>query len=644
MTKNTEIKIITHEISNIGRVDICLFGEAKKFYDNLEENGIINNLKKMDHLGFISKAHPGNNHKRWDYVCLQLLVLQKLKHSIFNTGLNYSIKELDQISKLEFMQCGILLSNIGHLHGTLATEKSFLIFLLKSKSRQNEFLSEISKDKRWDEFTKKIILNYDFYKVKYLIALNYIKKNYNEDLINRITYTFLHNTMVEDSPKFRKLKQILLKIRSLSFLYMDSFNSDFPFQISIHKILMNIYNYDSLFLSKTKDFDSFFDSTETALTKKLYISENGSFSLAKNENLSLERFTKYYQIQGKKSLNLKNLLCSIIDSKHDFEPQIFNNIDSFLRFQFYISLDEIHFLGRALATYDFEKASFDLYKKENLLNLNLQKDTSKNIAFLRFMHDNRKKLFFLNLFINKSKLASKDLIHLFNNYKNVFHEFLSAYKFIGELNMLEEFFYSELNRHVVRKFFLYSLKLLFTHEYRQDVYISYDYQKTISALSESARHETGHLKSKKAFYDVLDWWSKKTLIKENHSDILNNLKVMKEIVKSESKIPTQGLNIYYCLFPVQIDDIAYDANNADKTGNPEKRKSVTDIDCLLMLFNKQKFEYYLIEGKDSRRYQRAIRKDFDLIKKRLLFPSKFSQIKYVSKKCKGGYILLKNFK
>ncbi len=638
---STEIKIITHEISNIGKIDICLFGEAKKFYENLEKNGIINNLKTMDHLGFIAKAHPGNNHKRWDYVCLQLLILQKVKHSIFNTGLSLPIKELSNISKLEYLQCAILLSNIGHLHGTLATEKSLLHFLLKSKPRMNQFLSEIRKDKKWDLFVDKIIHSYDFYKVKYLVALNYIKKNYNEPLINEIAYSFLHNTVIQDSPKFRKLKQLLFRIRNLSFLYMDSFNSDFPFQISIHKILINIYNYDALFQSKTKDFDSFFDTSETALTKKLYISESGSFSMAKNEDLSFKRFTKYYTNTGNKALKLENLLVSNTKSKHNFDPQIFNDVNNFLRFQFYISADEISLYGRTLASYDFGKALIDLYKKENRLNLSLQKNIGVEKVFLRLIHDNRKKLFFMNLFINKPKLLSSELISLINNYKNVFNEFLTTYKFVGD-PVLEKYSHSELNRHTVRKFFLYSLKLLFTHDYRQDVYISYDYQRTISETTECPWHETGHVKKKSKFYEIIDWWLNKSIMKKNHPDILNNLKILKEIVNSETQLPVQGLNIYYCLFPVQIDDISYDAFNADKTGNPEKRKSVTDIDCTLMLFNKKKFEYYIVEGKDSKRFQRAVKKDFEVIKKRLLFSENYSDIKYIRKKCRGGYILLKN--
>ncbi len=171
-------KIISHELSKFGKVDIALHKESAIFYDLLEEKGIINYLKNLDHLGFISKSHPGNNHKRWDYVMLQLYILHKLKDEVFRTGLSsgHRIDGRHEVSGLVILQIAVFFSNIGHLKGTLSSEVGFLDFLERNNYAKSDFLSNISDSQDWMDFTNNIINNKDYYKIKYIIALNFFKE------------------------------------------------------------------------------------------------------------------------------------------------------------------------------------------------------------------------------------------------------------------------------------------------------------------------------------------------------------------------------------------------------------------------------------------------------------------------------------
>lgn len=56
-------RIISHELSKFGKLDIALHAKSTVFYNQLENDRLIDYLKNLEHLGFISKSHPGNNDK-----------------------------------------------------------------------------------------------------------------------------------------------------------------------------------------------------------------------------------------------------------------------------------------------------------------------------------------------------------------------------------------------------------------------------------------------------------------------------------------------------------------------------------------------------------------------------------------------------
>jgi|SRR5690554_2413493 len=181
-------RIISHELSKFGRIHIALHAQSNVFYEQLESDGLIDYLKGLNHLGFISKSNPGNNHKRWDYIMLQFYILHKLKDEVFRTGLssNHRIDNQKQTSGLVILQIAILFANIGHLKGTLSSEIALLNFLENNEDQKNIFLNKINLSENWKSFADNIINNKDYYKVKYLIALNYILEKDTDSLVVKI--------------------------------------------------------------------------------------------------------------------------------------------------------------------------------------------------------------------------------------------------------------------------------------------------------------------------------------------------------------------------------------------------------------------------------------------------------------------------
>ncbi|MEN8928330.1 MAG: hypothetical protein ABF242_09465 [Flavobacteriales bacterium] len=636
-------KIISHEISKLGKVDIALHHHSTDFYLILEKHGLIDYLKNLDHLGFISKSHPGNNHKRWDYIMLQLHIIHKLKDEIFRTGLssNHSIDKKNQTSGIVILQIAILFANLGHLNGTLAAETELIHFIKNNPKKKKEFFEEISKSKDWSQFANNIIDKNDYYKSKYLVALNYLLKNVKDKEIQKIILLFFKNSLIDDEPRLRKLKWIFHKVRQISFIYLDSFNSDFPFQVDITKILLNIFNYKNLFNPNSFDFESFFDSAETTLTKKLYISPKAINAFHINSVNFNDYLKKQISKRGNNKLEFNDFLKSLIS--RDVKPFDILSPNDNKCHQFYISKDDIEIFGMKRTLFNYEEAVIKNYEEridfESLINRNLLKKPS-NVCLI---HDGRKTLFFINLIVNQSQIGSEEQNQFLLNYLNIHYKFLEKFKFTSPISNFKIYANIFFYKHYTRKIFLQLFKIIFKCEYDLSAYIKFDNHQLIHKLTKEDPkfHVSGFANSKASlktyFEDIIG-------MGEIPIDIKNNHGIAKYIIENVTRIK-RYVKAFYCSFPIEIDKYSLDPAKLYKQQNPESAKTLTDIDMVLAIFNSSKFELYIIEGKNQMTgFESSTRDDFNnRIKPYLLHPDKMPKINIVNKSgAKGGYICYKN--
>ncbi|WP_420378973.1 hypothetical protein [Gilvibacter sp.] len=637
-------KIISHELSKFGKLNVALHHKSTDFYTLLESKGIINYLKGLDHLGYLSKSNPGNNHKRWDYVVLQLYILHKLKDGVFRTGLssNHTIHDQLQTSGIVILQIAVLFANLGHLSGTIASESALLDFLNQNNTAKTNFLSNISTNATWNQFSENIFSNNDVYKTKYLIALNFLFTNCQDEDIKQIILVFFQNSLVDDEPKLRKLKWVFHKVRQISFIYLDSFNSDFGFRIDITKILLNPYNYKTLFNPNSIDYESFFDSCETALTKKLYITENAAKTLEYNKR----RFFKFLVDESSRSGNNKlvfnDFLISLITRKVPrFEIKETHNDNRC--YQFYVSKDDLELFGIKREFFNYYQAQLNNYKQSNAFNALINKGLTNKEHMVCLVHDGRKTLFFLNLVLNYKSLLENEQDQFILNYLNVHSKFLDEFKFVSKITAFKSIAITNLRRHYSRKVFLQLFKILFNCDYRLNSFIKFDYHQVIKSQSKTNPnfHATGYVKGMSVFKEYL------TAIIANDelpADLKNNHRIANHIVDNVTQIK-RYVKVFYCLFPIEVDQLNLDPSKLYQQQNPESAKTLTDVDMVMAIFNSSKFELYLIEGKNQGvGFQAATNDDFNnRINPNLKFPNAMPTIQIVNEQnTKGGFVCYSN--
>lgn len=631
--------LLKHELTSLGHQAIALRPNASKLYKLLVKNDLISFMKRSDHLGVISSSHPSNNHKRWDYVVLQLKLLQALKNSPINSGLSSAgIKELPGVTGEDFLQCCILLSNIGHLPGTISSERSLLKFLEENQTFKTTFLSNINST-QFAAIINDVFDQKDYYKLKYLIALNFLTNEASSSDFVSMLRVFLENPIEKDSVKIGKLKMLFFKLRRIAFVYLDGYNSDFPLHISITKIMLDINNYEHLFNPNSTDFEQFFKHSEETLTKKLYINLESSFLHHKNHL----QFNEYLW-NRRTRLDFKNILVSIIRQKNTYTFN--NNEGNRFKFQAYFSNSDINDFSN-IVSLDFKKACKEIYTIEGELNNEINKALKNKSNSICVLNDNRKDLVFVNMFFDKFKQSKDDTRSSLKNMNIVCERIFNQFVFTGNKDLkevFEPFLQSKNRKAFVRKYLHFIIKYLIAKKHYSNngdfnVFIKFDYLR--SAIKNNfSFNETVYYKNKKDFLTSID-----TILTSQAlaNDLLNNVGLIKHIITKETKL-SKNLRFFCSYFPYEVEQVSYKPELLEKSTSAHSRKVLTDIDSILIIFNDTYFELYIIEGKDVRRgIETIVSRELNLIRDLFEFTSLFSQPKVIRENgAKGGYICCTN--
>lgn len=630
-------------MSNLGRLNINLHGVAAEFYSLLDTDGLIDYLKRLDHLGFISKSHPGNHHKRWDYICLQLFLVQKLKHSSFNTGLNSKIKILDEeVSNQELLQFFILLANIGHLEGTISSETALLNHIKSNPTVKDEFLSCINKYPFFLPIAQQIISTNDTYKAKYLVSLNYILNRTTNPKIIAALESIVNSYLMSDE-KVAKIRNIYFRIRRICFVYLDSHHCHTPLQLNIAKILINIFNYDELFNPVEHDYDKILDASETILTKQIYISPSSSLTYKINQE-AFHNFLTKYSI-GATKINYSNFIVSLHKGRTEKFELKFPDTEKVWTFQFYLAKDSLKIFDIPV-NHDFDNIIVGLLNKETQLQTLLTDKLKKKNAKIVVQYDMRRTLLFLTFILNK-QLTTKQVKVVIKNFSFVIHEILTSLN-IPSLEFpidIKTEIRRSFKNDIIRRHFLYLLKMLLERGNNFNLYVKFQYKQEQEKINKGRYKERLYEANYSEKLDDLKATIDLYLTLNLPNDINNNLRLIKHVAINNSKL-TGDVAYYYMVLPIEIEERVFDPSDVDKTGNAEVKEVLTDIDAMVLITNKKSFELYIIEGKDmAKGFGPACMADLNKIKSFGQNPDIFSNPVIISGNgtgCKGGYIQVKD--
>lgn len=369
-------KSFNYYLPQLGRLNVQLYPYATQCYNLLDNYNHIERLKNIDQLGVIRNVYEGAHHPRWEYVILQLDLINRLKNLEQAKGLGLSSRQTKFLdykpSGAEILQIWILLLNSGHLPGTFASERALLRTLKESSNIRRAFKSGLRSNKK--VLFDKILENEDIYSLhKILISfhLDRYRRFTDYDTENTKFIDFLQEILdfylfESDNKKLAerryRLKSVFRKIRQISYLFLDSQYAPFPVNFDISKIFLNLEDYyEDIFVEPESQIIKTLTSFDDLLSIGLYHSEASISELGKHakqiqDKLEDKDFSRYSNIH------------KYLKYSKEFEPNKFSENEYVFQILFDLSLDSsLQENFKRYLSFENEKKWNNLFGKNNCL-------------------------------------------------------------------------------------------------------------------------------------------------------------------------------------------------------------------------------------------------------------------------------------
>jgi|GEM_PF-3386650 len=284
----------------IGKLKIELYGVAEQFYNILENNGFINKLKRNAQLGVIQNVCEGAHHTRWEYVVTQLYLINCLqKRGPKNLGLGNNSPKIGNAlaSGTEVLQTWVLLFNIGHMIGTFASEKGFLMHCKECKETQSIFLRGIN-DPEVKKFARFVIEHEKLFKAHQIIAFFILARlrGSHFDVISNCenigkAYIIKPTKGVE---RLRKLKIAFSKLRALAILYLDSNYGYVPLTFDLNQVIFDFEKHsEEIFLKNDSEILRSIFTFQNLLTENFYMAPEVLYCHGKQARWCFEKLNEH---------------------------------------------------------------------------------------------------------------------------------------------------------------------------------------------------------------------------------------------------------------------------------------------------------------------------------------------------------------
>ncbi|MDW3211418.1 MAG: hypothetical protein R8N23_16225 [Reichenbachiella sp.] len=602
-------KRIDEDIGILGRVSVNFQNVSARIYNLYEKHDEIQRQKNIPHLGLISQAFSGINHSRYEYVILQCVISELVENSFRGTSIaqgSIKIKGEEYLGN-DILKSWFLLSNFGHCKNTIGDEKTLLLKAVKRKGFKT-YLINCVKDEELKLWAERVIEDLDYVSFHHILSIRRIYKTLKRRLSLQNELINIYKLLLLDSSETAglanelqtiQLKKIYRNVRDLAIISLDSRNSSLPITIDILSMVLSFDFFENKFQqNEAKDI---FNPLLSLLCDNLYL-----HPLSQSYQRSYE--VRAFDGLKETSYNLicNNALLNGLSTPNDCHLNHFIRIsehvddmkDSLLKDNLRLaltikrgvknveaSLDFNPFTSSQVMDFYLHKSSFELSEfprflmniigilksqRQTLLDRLVDekkviiKEINKSVKGLKLEKDDAKKV--IKPLVDIVVDEAWDIFQTINvpHHKEILWAFLKFH--------LKENYYFDIDHHISKKYKFFGVKI----EDEMD-FLNSEINKAIKENTDPDRkHE------------------------------------LKQLRKSTSR-KYNGI-IIACLSRITIFDYS----------KPPNKRKVTDIDSLVLKFNKNETLLEMHESKNTSNPTGKARKDL-----------KTKLVKVLNKSCKG---------
>lgn len=301
-TKHTQVETIEYEYPDLGAVEIKLHRESAEVYRFLKKQTEgIEYFERLDQLGALRAVHKSSHHSRWEYMVLQMHLIQQLKDfPAFGFPTSVPLTRKHIVSSMEeLLKSWVLLNNYGHLLDTFEAERVWIELMLSEPKLYEAFIGCMLDDTS-RKFALRILRGEDLYRFHHLIALVLLSRLSEKGSKSKIPFdlwiemikVLLRDTMESTKPKegskLDRALQIFNTLRRVSYALLDINRSTLFLRIDSNNLLRNMLKKSDIILYEPEsDVSQTIEDIERLLFSEVYASRQACIF-------------KYHYIKGQK--------------------------------------------------------------------------------------------------------------------------------------------------------------------------------------------------------------------------------------------------------------------------------------------------------------------------------------------------------
>lgn len=288
--KHTQVETIEYAYPDLGSIEITLRAESAEIYRFLKERWFIKagkgsgieHFERLDQLGALRAVHKTAHHSRWEYMVLQMYLIQELKAaSAFGFSTSIPLTGHHPVSSLEeLLKSWVLLNNYGHLLDTFEAERVWLELILEEHQLKHAFISCMP-DGLPVELAETILKQEDIYHFHHLIALALLGRLSKKKSKSKIPFDLwiemikaLLRKDIEEGSKLDRGLSIFHVLRRVSYVLLDINRSTLFLRIDSNNLLRNILKKpDDLLYNPESDVNKTLEDIERLLFSEVYANQ-----------------------------------------------------------------------------------------------------------------------------------------------------------------------------------------------------------------------------------------------------------------------------------------------------------------------------------------------------------------------------------